>query len=130
MAMHSYLRIDGVPGGSTSSGYEGWIACDSVSWSLRHAGAGQGLAEIRFVKPKDAASPVLERLCIGATLLPSARFDFVRAATDGEPVKCYEIELESVTVANVASGPRGEAATLETVVLTFAQARLTAVAMG
>ena len=130
MNMHSYLRIDGVAGGSTSSGYEGWIACDSVSWSLRHAGAGHGLAEIRFVKPEDAASPVLARLCIGATMLAGARFDFLRVAADGASVKCYEIELENVTVANVASGPRREAAMMETVVLAFARARLTAVTLG
>ncbi|WBS00037.1 type VI secretion system tube protein Hcp [Pseudoduganella sp. SL102] len=125
MPMHSYLRIDGVAGGSTDSGYEGWIACDSVSWSLHGAGSPEGLSEIRFVKPEDAASPVLARLCVTAASVARARFDFLRVAPDGSLVKCYEIEVEDVTVGYVATGPRREEALMETVVLTFRHARLT-----
>lgn len=128
MTMHSYLRIDGVAGGSAGSGYGGWIACDSVSWSLHGAASHGGPSEIRFVKPKDAASPVLARLCVTAAGLAGARFDFLRAGPDGQQVKCYEIELEDVTVAYVATGPRREEAMMETVVLTFRHARLASTA--
>jgi type VI secretion system secreted protein Hcp len=123
--MHSYLRIDGVAGSSTESGYEGWIECDSVSWSLRSAGVASGRSEIRFVKPGDVASPVLAQWCIDGRQLAGARFDFLRVAPDGGRTKCYQIDLEQVIVANVAGGPRRAEAMMESVVLTFAHARLT-----
>jgi len=125
MTMHSYLRIDGVPGDSVDSGYEGWIACDSVSWSLRGAAPAAGHSEIRFVKLEDAASPILARLCIGETRVTAAHFDFLREDGQGKRMKCYEIALENVLVANVASGPRHESPMTETVVLRFSNARLT-----
>jgi type VI secretion system secreted protein Hcp len=125
MTMHSYLRIDGVPGGSIDSGYEGWIECDSVSWSLRGAAPAAGRSEIRFVKLEDVASPLLARLCVAETRIATAHFDFLRVDGQGRHTKCYEIALEDVQVANVASGPRREAASTETVVLRFSNARLT-----
>jgi type VI secretion system secreted protein Hcp len=125
MTMHSYLRIDGVPGSSVDSGYEGWIACDSVSWSLRGAAPAAGYSEIRFVKLDDAASPMLARLCIAETRVASAHFDFLRVDAQGRHIKCYEIALENVLVANVASGPLHESTRTETVVLRFSSARLT-----
>ncbi len=125
MTMHSYLRIDGVPGGSVDSGYEGWIACDSVSWSLRGAAPAGGYSEIRFVKLEDSASPLLARLCLAETPVAAAHFDFLRVDAQGERVKCYEIALENLLVANVATGHLHESAPTETVVLRFANARLT-----
>ena len=125
MTMHSYLWIDGVAGGSGDSGYEGWIDCDSVSWSLRGPGQAGVLSEIRFVKPEDAASPLLARLCVSAARMPAARFEFVRTHEDGARVKCYEIALDDVVVALVATGPRRESALMESVVLAFSHARLT-----
>jgi type VI protein secretion system component Hcp len=91
---------------------------------------GGGPSEIRFVKPEDEASLALARLCVSAAVLPGARFDFLRVTPDGAWVKCYEIELEDVTVAYVATAPRREAGQMETVVLTFAHARLTAAEGG
>jgi type VI secretion system secreted protein Hcp len=125
MTMHSYLRIDGVPGGSVDSGYEGWIDCDSVSWSLRGAAPAGGHSEIRFVKLQDVASPVLARLCVAGTRVAAAHFDFLRVDAQGQPAKCYEIALENVLVANVATDPRRASAVTETVVLRFSNARLT-----
>lgn len=125
MTMHSYLRIDGVPGSSLDSGYEGWIDCDSVSWSLRGAAPAGRHSEIRFVKLQDAASPLLARLCVAGTRVAGAHFDFVRVDRQGRQTKCYEIALENVLVANVATDPRRESATTETVVLRFSSARLT-----
>ncbi|WP_338761762.1 type VI secretion system tube protein Hcp [Massilia sp. METH4] len=125
MTMHSYLRIDGAPGSCAESGYEHWIDCDSVSWSLRGPSVPGGVSEIRFVKSRDAASTALARLCIGASRLAGARFDFVRTGARGERTRCYEIVLEDVLVAHVATGPRRGTEMMETVVLTFAHARLT-----
>jgi type VI secretion system secreted protein Hcp len=125
MTMHSYLRIDGVPGGSVDSGYEGWIECDSVSWSLRGATPAAGHSEIRFVKLEDAASPLLARLCVAETRVAAAHFDFLRVDGQGQHTKCYEISLEDVLVANVATSPRHASTITETVVLRFSNATLT-----
>lgn len=130
MTMHSYLRIDGVAGGSLASGYAGWIECDSVSWSLRGASPAGDHSEIRFAKLQDAASPLLARLCVAGTRVATAHFDFVRVDRQGRQARCYEIALENVLVANVATGPRRESATTETVILRFSNARLTESGQG
>ncbi|WP_165390983.1 type VI secretion system tube protein Hcp [Pseudoduganella lutea] len=92
--------------------------------------AAGGLSEIRFVKAGDVASRELARLCVAATPLARARFEFVRPGPDGAWIKHYGIELEQVTVANVATGTQRASAAMETVVLAFAQVRLTSGGQG
>lgn len=135
MAMDSYLQIDGVRGESADSKHDGWIECESISWSItqpRSATASTGgghtaeraeLSEITFVKLADLASPVLAQLCAAGKTIPRAKFEFMRADGQGERVKYYEIELENVLIGHVApSLARGRFMT-ETVALKFSKVK-------
>jgi type VI secretion system secreted protein Hcp len=119
MAIDVYLQIDGIKGESNDSQHQGWIECESVSWSLHqpksatastsggHTAERAELSDISFHKICDLASPILAQHCAMGKTVPKAKFEFFRADGDGKRVKYYEVELENVIVAYVAQGVAG-----------------------
>jgi type VI secretion system secreted protein Hcp len=119
MAIDVYLQLDGIKGESTDSKHQGWIECESVSWNIKQpksatASTGGGhtaeraeLSEVSLSKIADLASPILAQHCAMGKTIPNAKFEFMRADGQGEPVKYYEIELKHVLIGHVHQGVAG-----------------------
>lgn len=121
MAIDAYLHIEGIKGESADSKHQGWIEVSNVQWGIHQprsssvstAGGhtiGQAqLSELTFKKLADLSSPGLQQHCAMGKTLPKAKFEFMRADGNGEPVKYYEVELENVMISRVmpSSGEGG-----------------------
>lgn len=113
MAIDAYLQIDGIKGESQDSGHRGWIEVTSAQWGVlqpRSATASTGgghTAErcehqnIALTKLVDLSSPLFMQICSAGKTLPKAKLEFMRADSDGKPVKYYEVELENVLIGSV-----------------------------
>lgn len=113
MAIDVYLSIDGIKGESTDSAHPGWIEVTSAQWgvlqpkSATASTAGGHTAErcehksIALAKLADLASPILMQTCSAGRTIAKAKLEFMRADSDGKPVKYYEVELENVLAGSV-----------------------------
>lgn len=113
MAADAYLQIDGIKGESADAGHQGWIELTSVSWgvmqptiSSKSTGGGHtaGHCEHRTLsvsKLADLASPILMQHCSMGKTIPKAKLEFMRADSDGRPVKYYQVELENVMLSHM-----------------------------
>lgn len=116
MAMDVYLQIDGIRGESQDEKHKDWIEVTGVHWALnqpRSATASTGgghtaerveISEVMFHKLADLASPILQQTCAMGKTIPKAKFEFMRADGNGQPIKYYEVELENVMIASIAPG--------------------------
>ena len=114
MAIDVYLQIDGIKGESQDAKHRDWIECTSVHWGIlqpRSATASTGgghtaeraeLKEISFTKIADLASPILMQNCAMGKTIPKAKFDFMRADSNGEPICYFQIELENILIGGIA----------------------------
>lgn len=135
MAIDVYLQIEGIKGESGDAGHQGWIECQSVSWSLHQpksatASTGGGhtaeraeLSEVSIHKLADLASPILAQHCAMGKTIPKAKIEFMRADGNGSPVKYYEVELENIIVAHVAQGVAGGDVMTESIGLKFSRVK-------
>lgn len=113
MAIDVYLQIDGIKGESADSAHTGWIEITSANWGVNQprsntvSTGGGHTAErcehraLSFSKLADIASPVLMQTCSTGKTIPKAKLEFMRADSDGKPVKYYEVELENVMIASM-----------------------------
>jgi type VI secretion system secreted protein Hcp len=113
MAVDAYLQIDGVKGESADSNHIGWIEITNASWGIKQprsataSTAGGHTAErcehktISLSKIADLASPILMQTCSAGRTWPKVRLEFMRADSDGKPIKYYEVELDHVIVASI-----------------------------
>ena len=113
MAIDVYLQIDGIKGESADSAHLGWIEISSANWGVvqprsTSASTGGGLTAERcehrtlsFSKLADIASPVLMQTCSTGKTIAKAKLEFMRADSNGKPVKYYEVELENVMIASM-----------------------------
>lgn len=109
----AYLLIDGIEGESADSNHVGWIELTSASLGVRQprsataSTAGGHTAErcehksISLSKIADLASPILMQTCSTGKTIPKARLEFMRADSDGMPIKYYEVELENVLIGSI-----------------------------
>ncbi len=113
MANDAYLQIDGIKGESADSKHKDWIEVSNVDWSVHqpralsisssgHTAGKAELSEISFKKLADLSSPLLQQTCATGKTIPKAKFEFMRADGNGEPIKYYSIELENVMVSSVS----------------------------
>jgi type VI secretion system secreted protein Hcp len=114
MAIDVYLQIDGIKGESSDNEHKDWIECKAVSFevlqprSATASSAGGHTAErcehkdIVVSKLTDLATPLLLEQCSMGKTIPKAKFDFMRADSDGKRVKYFSIELENVLISGVA----------------------------
>jgi type VI secretion system secreted protein Hcp len=113
MAIDVYLQIDGIKGESTDNAHKDWIECQSVNFgvlqprSATASSSGGHTAErcehkdIVITKLADLATPLLLEQCSMGKTIKSAKFDFMRADSDGKRVTYFNIELENVLVSSV-----------------------------
>jgi len=113
MAIDVYLTIDGIKGESADHAHQGWIEVTSAQWGVvqpRSATASTGgghTAErcehksISLTKLTDLASPILMQTCSSGRTIPKAKLEFMRADSDGTPIRYYEVELENVLVGSI-----------------------------
>jgi type VI secretion system secreted protein Hcp len=113
MAIDVYLTIDGIKGESADHAHQGWIEITSAQWGViqpRSATASTGgghTAErcehksIALTKVADLSSPILMQTCSAGRTIPRAKLEFLRADSDGNPVKYYEVELENVLIGSI-----------------------------
>jgi type VI secretion system secreted protein Hcp len=113
MAIDVYLQIDGIKGESQDSAHQGWIELTSAQLGVEQpksatASTGGGhTAErcehrnIAVTKLADLSSPILMQTCSAGKTIPKAKLEFMRADSDGKPIKYYEVELENVLIGSV-----------------------------
>ena len=113
MAADAYLQIDGIKGESQDDKHKDWIECTSVAWGVsqpRSATASTGGGhtaercehqEIALTKLADLSSPILLQTCSAGKTIPKAKLEFMRADSDGKPVKYYQVELENVMLSHM-----------------------------
>lgn len=113
MAIDVYLQIDGIKGESSDSAHTGWIEVTSAQLgvtqpkSATSSTAGGHTAErcehssIALTKLADLSTPILMQTCSAGRTIPKARLEFMRADSQGERLKYYEIELENVIVSSI-----------------------------
>lgn len=120
MANDAYLQIDGIKGESADSKHKEWIEVSNVDWHVHqpramaisssgHTAGRAELSEISFKKLADLSSPLLQQTCAAGKTISRAKFEFMRADGNGEPIKYYSVELENVMVSSVnpSSGDGG-----------------------
>jgi type VI secretion system secreted protein Hcp len=112
MAIDVYLQIDGIKGESQDSAHQGWIEITSAHWGVMQprsttvSTSGGHTAErcehvaLSISKLADLSSPILMQTCSMGKTIPKAKLEFMRADSDGKPVKYYEVELENVMIAS------------------------------
>lgn len=113
MAIDAYLFIESIKGESADSNHVGWIEISTASWGVKQpksataSTAGGHTAErcehksISLSKLTDLSSPILMQTCSAGRTIPKARLEFMRADSDGKPIKYYEVELENVLVGSI-----------------------------
>ena len=114
MAIDCYLQIDGIKGESQDSKHKEWIEIFNVQWNVHqprasavstaggHTSGKAELSDISFKKLADLASPILQQTCATGKTIPKAKFEFMRADGNGEPIRYYTVELENVMISDVS----------------------------
>lgn len=137
MASDAYLQIEGIKGESMDSKHQAWIEVTDVQFGVtqpRSATASTGgghtaeraeLSEIVFTKVADISSPILLQTCAMGKTIPKAKFEFMRADGNGEPIKYFMVELENVLIGQVRPDQGTDNLLYETVALKYSKIRWT-----
>jgi type VI secretion system secreted protein Hcp len=123
-AVDYFLKLDGVPGESTSDGHKGEIAIESWSWGASQAASGNRtkpcVASINFTKNVDKASPVLMANTVSGMVIPNGILIGRKA---GERQQDYlRIELKTVIVSSYQAGGGSSGTPMDSFSLNFANA--------
>lgn len=109
MAIDVYLQIEGIKGESADSAHQGWIELTSAQWGVLQpksatASTGGGhTAErcehqsVSITKLADISSPIFMQTCSSGRTIPKAKLEFMRADSEGNPVKYYEVAASLVS---------------------------------
>ena len=109
----AYLQIDGIKGESTDERHRDWIEVSKVQYSIYqpraevvstgggHTSGRADLLPITFKKLADISSPVLLQTCAAGKTIPKAAFEFMRADSNGNPIRYFRIELENLLIASI-----------------------------
>jgi type VI secretion system secreted protein Hcp len=123
----AYLKITGIPGESTSTGYEEQIEIVSYNHSISQptsavksssGGATTGRCEhgdFSIIKEVDKASPLLAQKCSDGTHIDEIVLTLCRAGGGDKKVPFMEYKMTEVVVANVAPAGRKDDLPLETI---------------
>lgn len=135
MAIDAYLQIEGIKGESADSAHQGWIEITSAQWSVEQpksatASTGGGhTAErcehrsISITKLADLSSPIFMQTCSTGRTISKAKLEFMRADSDGKPVKYYEIELENVLIGSISQAVHEGSILHDTIGLKFSKVK-------
>jgi len=122
MPFEALLRLHGLEGESRSPDHAGAIDVLSWNWGASRPRESEGAVvhDFSFVKPTDATSPDLFRLCCSGESVESAVFLARRPGRDGGDILRYA--FSGVTVVSVRTGAGAEARAevpLEEITLAF-----------
>ena len=135
MATDAYLKIDGIKGESNDEAHAGWIEVSSVQMgvlqprSATASTAGGHTAErcehrsITLTKLADLSSPILMQACSAGRTIAKAKLEFMRADSQGERVRYYEVELENVLISSVSQALHAGDILHETLALKFSRVK-------
>jgi type VI secretion system secreted protein Hcp len=77
------------------------------------------------MKLADLSSPILKQHCAMGKTIPKAKFEFMRADGNGNPITYYKVELENVMISGISMNS-GDGGTLkETVHLAYSRIKWT-----
>ena len=104
------LQIDGMLGESTVADHEHWIDIDAFAWSeamksLTSAASGRAAGKLnmtafQFAMKTNKASVMLFLACATGRIIPQARFDVCKPATEAGPVMLLRFDFVGVTIAS------------------------------
>lgn len=131
MAVEIYIKIDTIPGQSTTKGFEDQITVENFSWGMSQTtnfgsstGGGAGrvnMGDLTFSHAVDKASPKLMIACCTGAHIASATLTCRKAGGDS-PVDFLKITLTDIIVSNVTpSGSNMGDTPTESVSLAFAE---------
>lgn len=135
MAVDAYLQIEGIKGESTDSTHQGWIEITTAHWGVTQprastlstaGGHTTGHCEYRtlsFSKLADLASPSLMQHCSMGKTIAKAKLEFMRADSEGQRVKYYQVELENILITNMDQLMRGGDVVQDEIGLRFAKVK-------
>ncbi len=135
MAFDAYLKLDGVEGEATRSGFEKQIFLDSFSFGAHNptspvgSGAGAGRVEIsNFTASKktDKSSPKLFQACCAGKHFPKATLTLMKAGGDN-PVDYLKYDFTELFVQDLqwAGSSGGDDTPAETVAFAFSSVQVT-----
>lgn len=128
-AANAFLRIEGIEGGATRAGHEGWIDVLNFNWGLstsagavtaggaRTTGRAQ-FQDVAVTKPIDKSSPLLAVACAEGRHYPEAELVFY-AVGSTSPVG--SVRLTDVMITTAMTGSEASGAVMEEVRLGFAR---------
>ncbi len=102
--MAIYMHIDGIEGGVTTKGYEGWIEISHLSHGInrpvkktiagnvrnRAPGANQ-LSDVEIYKPIDQSSSYIYQHCCAGDVLDEVQISLVKTGASIEPYLEYTL---------------------------------------
>lgn len=74
--------------------------CNSIDGRRAHRRAVRTQEHCAY-KLADLSSPILMQTCSAGRTIPKAKLEFMRADSDGKPIKYYEVELANVLIGSV-----------------------------
>lgn len=131
MAVEIYIKIDTIPGQSTTKGFEDQITVENFSWNMSQTtnfgsstGGGAGrvnMGDLTFTHAVDKASPKLMIACCTGAHIANATLT-CRKAGGESPVDFLKITLTDIIVSNVSpSGSNMGDTPTESIGLAFAE---------
>ena len=110
----AFLKLDGVPGEVTFTGYGGWI--DVRGYSIGHGAVSStgapGFRPLQVRKRVDKTSPVLAAAAATGGRFKMAVLDVMRTASSGQTYLGYRIVLHDVSLRSYAVGDVASQASL------------------
>ncbi|MFO0584671.1 MAG: type VI secretion system tube protein Hcp [Anaeromyxobacter sp.] len=100
-----FIKIDNIPGDSTSASFKNWIELASFSWG---SAQGRSLRDLHVVKEADSASPALVGAACASTPLGDATLVVTGAgekAADFYKLKMFDVEVASVQTSSSGDRP-------------------------
>lgn len=123
---NAFLKLQGLTGSATTTGFENQIVVQNISWGVQQTGDPTTSAriatftDVSIVKVMDDASPSLAKHCAEKKVYGEpAIITFV----DGTNQEYFKVTLKSPMVRSVSVGySSGEAAPTETITLCYQEA--------
>ena len=135
-AVDAFLKLDGIPGETTSKGHENEIEVFSWSWGMartsvvsmgRNTAGKPCVSELHLMKAMDKATPLLMANLMSGMVIPKGKLT-LRKAGEGpsSSLDFMVIEMSQVLVSSVQeSGSSGGDLPMESISLNFASAKAT-----
>ena len=130
----AHLKIEGIDGDSTATGFEDQIDCTSWSWGASQAAnmhissggaaGGSSVMDITITKDMDLASPGLMKKCCAGEHITEAVLTCTKSAGTGGMIRWYAVTMTEVIISHVSSSGEDGGMGTESVSLNFAKYKI------